>query len=167
MTNGTIPTWNSIPVAGEEHGYLAVPENIPHYYDGNIPSDSVPGLFQLQVVAVGYDSAGNIPEDPPIQYQSPLYHRAKPFTPDDGAHEPRATFDAPHGHVSTPGWVAPGTDWTMPPPGKTNNATDVWAWVNVDGTIGTAPGTADQPNLSAYIAQVIAAADALKKFTQK
>ncbi len=161
-----IPTWNGIPVAGEVHGYIASPENVPHFYDADLPSAEAPGLFTLQVVAVGFDGAGNIPADPPPQYRSPLYHRQQVPVPDDGTHQPRAVFDG--GFVTAEGWAAPGTEWTRSPgPGiRIPMSTESWCWVNLDGTIGAAPGSST-PTLSAYIAQVIAAVDMLKKASQK
>ena len=60
--------YEGIPGTGTTSGVIFVPENIPHYYDEN-------GV--LKVVAVGYDSQGNIPaSDPAPENQAPGYHRS-------------------------------------------------------------------------------------------
>src|SRR6266404_1655156 len=60
--------YEGIPGTGATSGVIFVPENIPHYYDEN-------GV--LQVVAVSFDSRGNIPSsDPAPENQAPGYHRA-------------------------------------------------------------------------------------------
>lgn len=168
MSNGTIPTWRGIPVAGPASGYNADPENLPHYYDPAMPSEQFPGLFTLQVVAVGYDSAGNIGDDPPVQYRSPFYHRQQPPVPDE-SHQPRAIFDG--GVCTSAGWAPPGTTWMKslgPGQGATPMSTDVWAWVNADGSVNNnPPALPGQPTLAAYIANVILAAEALKQATSK
>ncbi len=59
---------------------IFVPENIPHFYDEN-------GV--LKVVAVGYDSNGNTPdEDPAPENRADTYHRAPKFV------APTAEFDS-------------------------------------------------------------------------
>lgn len=168
MSNGTIPTWNGIPVAAPASGYNADPENIPHYFDPAMPSAQFPGLYTLQVVAVGYDAQGNIPDDPPIQYHSPLYHWQAPPVPDE-SHQPRAIFDG--GIVQAPGWAPDGTTWMKslgPGQGAVPMEAHGWTWVNADGSINpNPPPLPGQPTLSAYIANVILAAEALKLATQK
>ncbi len=49
-------------------GVISDPENIPHYYDEN-------GV--LKVIAVAYDSRGNIPaNDPAPENRADTFHRA-------------------------------------------------------------------------------------------
>jgi hypothetical protein len=51
-------------------GLIMVPENIPHYYVETGDSN----VSKLQVVAVGYDSRGNVPPLPDPQFRAPNFH---------------------------------------------------------------------------------------------
>jgi hypothetical protein len=67
-----MPDYHGISGTGTPGGIIPVPENIPHYYD----TDGV-----LKVVAVGYDSAGNIHTDEPApENRAEYYHKAIPYT---------------------------------------------------------------------------------------
>lgn len=78
------------------------------------------------------------------------------LVPDDGTHQPKATFDG--GICTAAGWVAPGTTWLKPlgpGQGSTQMSTDIWAWVKLDGSLGAAPPTT--------VSAKVAAQDALDK----
>lgn len=95
MANGA--TWNGIPLKGQPYSnVIFVPENIPHHYDSN---------GDLKVDAVGSDSQGNTPDDPPAEFQADGYHRGSVA----------AVWALPHagmrsdGSVETSGFLPDGT----------------------------------------------------------
>ncbi len=126
MSNGS---WNGIATtAPAASGVIGSPENCPHYYadvDGS-------GTFILQVIAVGYDSQGNIPDDPPVQYQAPGYHRAA--LPSNK--EPKAAFDG-SGKCITAGY---------------DNNDPALPWYNIGDQSGHPSGTGTPAAAAALVA---------------
>jgi hypothetical protein len=127
--------YEGIPGTAPPSGVIFVPENIPHYFDDSLPGGTPGSVGILQVVAVGYNAAGQIPaSDPAPENQAPGYHRAA-VVPDPTK--------------PTPDWVKVGSPPDPFTPGWTDNpATNPAAkWVvgvdaNGDYVYGNPPAAA-------------------------